>query len=182
MKKRRFDSLESKVIQELKKVEARGRYFPNRYAPWAKAILKTLAVLGRSMGCKVYTSKGNPKGDPDVGEWLYDQAWIRYDRNGYMKSVPLVLESEFGTNKVDRLNDFCKLIIARADHRVMVFGASDSTHAQDIIDEFVKEIEHSRISRARDRFLFAALLESDGSFYFQNHGWSLGVRKPRGQI
>jgi hypothetical protein len=46
MKMRAFDSLESKVIQELKRVEARGRYFPNRYAPWTKAILKTLAVLG----------------------------------------------------------------------------------------------------------------------------------------
>lgn len=169
MKMRGSDSLESEVIQELKKVEARGRYFPNRYAPWTKAILKILAVLGRSMSCKVYTSKGNPRGDPDVGEWLYDQVWIRYDRNDYMKSVPLVLESELGTNKLDRLNDFCKLIIARADHRVMVFGASDSAHAQGIIGEFVKEVEQSGISRARDRYLFAALLESDGSFYFRNY-------------
>ena len=169
MKMRAFDSLESKVIQELKRVEARGRYFPNRYAPWTKAILKTLAVLGRSLGCKVYTSKGNPKGDPDVGEWLYDQVWIRYDRNDYMKSVPLVLESELGTNKVDRLNDFCKLIIARADHRVMVFGADDSTHGQDIIKEFVKEVEYSKISCSGDRYLFAALLESDGSFYFEKY-------------
>ena len=169
MKMRGFDSLESKVIQELKRVEARGRYFPNRYAPWTRAILKTLAFLGRSMKYKVYTSKGNPKGDPDVGEWLYDQVWIRYDRNDYMKSVPLVLESELGTNKVDRLNDFCKLIIARADHRVMVFGTSDSIHAQDIIDEFLEEVEHSRISCAGDRYLFAGLLESDGSFYFENY-------------
>jgi len=164
-----FDSLESKVIQELKRVEARGRHFRNRYAPWTKAILKTLAVLGGSMKYKVYTSKGNPKGDPDVGEWLYDQVWIRYDRNGYMKSVPLVLESELGTDKIDRINDFCKLIIARSDHRVMVFGAGDSARAQNIIDEFVEEVELSGISCARDRYLFAALLESDGSFYFENY-------------
>jgi hypothetical protein len=121
------------------------------------------------MGCRVYTSKGNPKGDPDAGEWLYDQVWMRYDRNDYMKSVPLVLESELGTNKVDRLNDFCKLIIARADHRVMVFGASESARAQDIIDKFIEEVEHSGISSVGDRYVFAALLESDGSFYFRNY-------------
>jgi hypothetical protein len=162
-------SLESRVIQELKRVEARGRYYPNRYAPWTKAILMTLAVLGRSMKCRVYTSKGNPKRDPDVGEWLYDQVWIRYDRNDYMKSVPLVLESELGTNKVDRLNDFCKLIIARVDHRIMIFGASDSIHAQDMIKEFVEEVQYSKISCSGDRYLFATLLESDGSFYFDHY-------------
>jgi hypothetical protein len=97
MKTRHYDSLESKVIQELKRVEARGCYLPDRYAPWTKAILKSLAILGRSMGCKVYTSKGNPKGDPDVGEWLYDQVWMKYDRNDYMKSVPLVLVIKWGT-------------------------------------------------------------------------------------
>ncbi len=169
MKIRRLDSLESKVIQELKRVEVRGRYLPDRYAPWTKAILKSLAILGRGMGCKVYTSKGNPKGDPDVGEWLYDQVWMRYDRNDYMKSVPLVLESELGTNKVDRLNDFCKLFIARADHRVMIFGASGHPRAQHIIDEFMEEVERSTISCAGDRYLFASLLESDGSFYFRNY-------------
>jgi hypothetical protein len=169
MKKRGLDSVESKVIRELKGVETRGRYFANRYTPWTKSILKTLAVLGRSMKCKVYTSKGNLKGDPDAGEWLYDQVWMRYDRYGYMKSVPLVLESELGTNKTDRLNDFCKLIIARADHRVMVFGASDSIHAQGIVKEFVEEVEYSKISCSGDRYLFAGLLESDGSFYFRNY-------------
>ena len=164
-----LDSLESRVIQKLKSVESRGRHFPNRYGPWTKAILMALAALGRSMRSKVYTSKGNPKGDPDVGEWLFDQVWMRYDRKGYMKSVPLALESELGTNKVDRLNDFCKLIIGRPDHRVMVFGASDSTHAQNIVDEFIEEIENSNISCIGDRYLFASLLESDGSFYFRNY-------------
>ncbi len=168
MKMLGLDSLELKIVQELKGVEVRGHYLPDRCAPWTKAILKALAILGRSTGCKVYTSKGNPKGDPDVGEWLYDQAWIRYDRNDYMKTVPLVLESELGTNKVDRLNDFCKLIIARADHRIMIFSANDRRRAQNIIDEFVEEVEGSRISCTGDRYLFAGLLESDGSFYFRN--------------
>lgn len=121
------------------------------------------------MGCKVCTSKGNPTGDPDVGEWLYDQVWMKYDMDDYMKSVPLVLESELGTNKVDRLNDFCKLFIARADHRVMIFGANERSRAQQIIDQFVEEVECSRISCAGDRYVFAGLLELDGSFYFRNY-------------
>jgi hypothetical protein len=83
--------------------------------------------------------------------------------------LPLVLESELGTDKVDRLNDFCKLLIARADHRVMIFGATERSRAQDIIDEFIEEVEGSRISCAGDRYLFAGLLESDGSFYFRNY-------------
>ncbi len=80
-----------------------------------------------------------------------------------------MLESELGTDHADRVNDFCKLIVARADHRVMVFGASNSKKAQSTIDELIDEVHNTGFSRRGDRYLFAGLLESDGSFLCNVH-------------
>ena len=165
----RATSIELSVLKTLREVAVRGRYYQGRYTPWTKSILTSLATTGRAEGYKVYTSKGNKKGDQDAGEWLYDQVWIKYDKENYIQSVPLVLESELGVDARDRLDDFCKLLLARADHRIMIFGASQQNKAKAIIDNFIDEISGSGIACRGDKYLFAALLESDGSFYFKKY-------------
>ncbi len=158
------DSIESNVIAELRRIERRGERIPNRYSAWTNTILKGLGRLGRNLRFRVYTSRGNPRNDPDVGEWLYDLMWLRYDRQGYPQSIPLVLESELGADRRDRVDDFYKLLVARADHRIMIFCAANKSRAESIVDELVDELEHSGLSRRGDRYLLAGLLESDGTF------------------
>ena len=54
------------------------------------------------------------------GEWLFDVTCLLYDDEGCIRRVPFVAESEWG-NRDDVRDDFEKLILARAEVRIMVF-------------------------------------------------------------
>jgi hypothetical protein len=161
------DKLETEIIKKLQRIEQKGKHLPDTYMVWTETILTGLAKLGRKHGYHVYTSKYKPKGYIDAGEWLYDPTWLQYDRHGYIKAMPLVLESELGPDSKDLIDDFCKLIVARADHRVMIFGANNKANAEEKITELIAELDHSGLSRNGDRYLFAGLLENNGTFLFQ---------------
>ena len=55
---------------------------------------------------------------PHEGEWLWDVTCLTYDGNCLKKAL-LVAESEF-TNAAEVLKDFRKLLVARAEVRIMV--------------------------------------------------------------
>jgi hypothetical protein len=163
------DKLEVKIMAELRRLERKGNRIPDTYTAWTEAILTGLARLGKSLGYRVYTSKGNPKGDIDAGEWIYDLVWLSYNRDGYIQKMPLALESELSPNKKDLLDDFCKLLVARADHRVMIFSANNKAGAEKKIFELIDELEHCGLTCFGDRYLFAGLLENDGTFLTKLH-------------
>jgi len=62
-----------------------------------------------------------------------------------------------------------KLLLASADHRLMVFGASNKLSAEKGIRELIHELGHCALTRYGDRYLFAGLVENDGSCLFQLH-------------
>ena len=79
--------------------------------------------------------------------------------------MPLALESEWGDQEaVDR--DFQKLVLARADHRVMIFeapGADIDRH----FERFAEQIRTCRYTQSGDRYLFLAYDWDAGRFNFQ---------------
>ena len=92
----------------------------------------------------------------DGGEWLYDVTCLSYDAGGYIRRIPLVAESEWGS-KDDVYYDFEKLLLARADVRVMVFdGRVYGAANMDRFEEFAKYIGKCDSTETGDTYLLAA--------------------------
>lgn len=95
-------------------------------------------------------------------EWLYDVACLKYadgDFSWPLNRVYMVAECEWGRRQ-SVCEDFEKLLVARADVRVMVYnGARFEDH-----DELQNLIQQSRLTQDGDTFLLAAWLD-DGFEY-----------------
>jgi hypothetical protein len=88
---------------------------------WTKAVFKSLADLGVTLKYQICSSSSDGEFD---GGWLYDLIWYENDTNGQLKSVPLILESEWH-KAYDRIKyDFEKLLVGRARYKVIIFQAS----------------------------------------------------------
>jgi hypothetical protein len=101
-----LDIWTKRIKQKLAELAAQDQYPP-------------LYVYGSSIARKIPEIMGG-------GEWLYDLCWLQYASKGNMPllCMPLALESEWG-NDEDIMNDFQKLLVSRADVRVMVFGEAN---------------------------------------------------------
>jgi hypothetical protein len=130
-------------------------------APWTREILNRLGKLGHAMGYKVYASRCDEK---DGGEWLYDMAWLKY-RDGCLLDAQLALESEWDTRRVQ--DDFEKLLVSRAKHRVMILDAKTQARADKRIDNLVQEIVRCELSELGDRYLFACWVKEPYDFCFR---------------
>ena len=95
-------------------------------------------------------------------EWLYDFTCLEYNDDGWLKGIPLVAECEWAS--VDHINeDFEKLLLARADVRIMIFNGNHYREGEKSISsdglrdfrQYIKECEHTRPG---DTYLFAARL------------------------
>lgn len=127
----------TKVADDLKsdKITADG--------PWTKAIMAGLRDLGKNYDLK--TCASGIDNDPDWGEWLYDLCWVDAETNettGWnLRSVPLVAECEWQHNLWAIGFDFDKLLLARADLKLMIY--------QDIPNHSVKKIADHLAERAK---------------------------------
>ena len=98
---------------------------------------------------------GVDKGAADGGEWLYDVLCLRYTRKGWLRRVVMVAECEWG-NQDQIWYDFEKLLVARADLRVMVFDGRVKPGYPEIFQTFNRYIQKHKHSDRRDAWLFAA--------------------------
>ena len=101
------------------------------------------------------------------GEFLFDMTWIVLNKEGYIAKVPLVLESEWKRGQ-EIHNDFQKLIVARADLRVMIFSAVNEDSADSEIRKIKKQVRQFTLGGPADRYLIAAFSEENGSFIFSS--------------
>ena len=109
------------------------------------------------------------------GEWLYDFTCLEYNDAGWLKGIPLVAECEWGNE--DQINhDFEKLLLTRAEVRVMIFNGnyfraegqkSIPSNGLDVLRRYIKECEPTRPG---DTYLFAARLHDS------KNGKSVGHR------
>lgn len=87
-----------------------------------------------------------------------------YEPTDYLLRVPLVMESEWD-NKREILDDFEKILMARADLRVMIF--QDDDHSVDDITTYLRTyIRRFRPRRVADRYLFCGYINARNKFQF----------------
>ena len=89
-------------------------------------------------------------------EWLYDVTALLYDipvENCFSRTV-LVAECEWG-NEENIMIDFQKLLLARADVRVMVFDGTWPPGYQELFTIFQNNIANNKQAQLGDIWLFA---------------------------
>ncbi len=152
-----------------------------RNEPWTREILKQLAELGRSQsrdengaGIWVYASKTGAEAEAsadvaDAGEWLFDLCWLDYagkDTWAQLRSVPLIAEIEWG-NQGDIIDDFQKLVLARARLRLMVFAAASHAKVVELFDKLMDFADGFGDQEQSDRYLLCGYDAKEGQFIFQ---------------
>lgn len=86
------------------------------------------------------------------GEWLYDLAWLQL-KDDHIERIPLVLESEWSLDLGEIDWDFCKLLLARADHRVMILQQRTEDDVLRVFDSLETQITSFHAGSAGDRYL-----------------------------
>jgi hypothetical protein len=115
-----FSHLETKVISEILSVPLDIERDKSRGdGAWTKRIFKRIGDLGQSLGHAVCSSR------KDVGfdnGWLYDLIWYKNgEDDDFLHSVSLILECEWNTSYKLIKYDFEKLLVCRADLKIMIF-------------------------------------------------------------
>ena len=127
-----------------------------------RRVEQLLTKLGRDMGYKVAVKgEGCNWGN---GEWMYDVVWadlIEDESLGeLLRSIPLAAECEWG-NTQEVWDDFQKLLIGRAEVRVMIFCADSPDKASSLVKKLKKQIQCFDSSQEGDRYLFASHVDGE---------------------
>ena len=101
-------------------------------AVWTSKIKERICDLGNKKGYKIQTNKKSAP-NADCGEWLFDLTWLYYSE-GMVLEIPLALECEWSLYLDEIDADFQKLIISRANHRVMIFQQANLLKIENIIE------------------------------------------------
>ena len=160
-----LDLIEAEIVEVLREAEERASKEEWSDSTWTREIKSSIARIGNRCNYAVYASSiPEAKG----GEWLFDMTWIEQNRKGGLLSIPLVLESEWGRS-ADAVDDFQKLLIARADRRVMIHAAKRGTSPEQAIDALIEKIRQSKLPQFGERYLFACWKEPEKEFVFKLH-------------
>jgi len=180
-----YDPIEQEIVNALTAfgpIAVANKYSDRDCTQGVKAVL---GAIGRNREYKIFSSieQDKPKRGlpfdqirqqiqpainlavPDrnqfLGEWLYDILWWHGDDQRYIIESPLVAESEWGNN-IDKIkDDFPKLLLARSEHRIMIFeGYPEESHRRNNVAEKIdwckKQIRNFSCTQKGDRYLFCA--------------------------
>ena len=161
---RQYDAIEKQIIKILKTIpKESSRLKWSGARPWTRQIKNKICKLGeKDRYCYVCASGDNT----DWEEWLYDVTWLKLDRNKSIRYSSLVLECEWGNAYEEIYNDFAKLLLARAQHRIMIFEGKSKDDILNIMRKLKKETTNFRDSTPKDRYLFAGYDNSRNTFEF----------------
>lgn len=144
------DAIEAKIAARVDRVCMLPEAREWAGGTWTLELKRALAALGRELGHKVYGLKNDPC--VDGGEWLFDLCWLEYDPP-ILRSAPLVAEIEFKKGLPFALEDFQKLLVARAEHRLMLFSPDGARpDPAENIRELVRHIPEFRFGAPGDRY------------------------------
>jgi hypothetical protein len=146
-----------KVAEDLVKQGKRGD------KSWTSAIMASLTELAYVKYNFWVCSTPNSY-DDTINEWLYDMTWYdSHDEKGKdIKTIHLILESEWNWGFGELSYDFYKLLQGRAEHRVFIFQSKD---IEDTMSKFEAIIEKSYISKNGDRFILAGWNDDVGFIF-----------------
>ena len=124
---------------------------------WTKELKTRIAKLPFARGLTAYSHE-----HPD-GEWLYDLTLLKQTKGSLDRCV-LAAESEWG-RRSDVSNDFQKLILARADYRLMIYEVFHEDDADRIARDLIAEVANFESRAEGDRYMFAAWVQDRFRFY-----------------
>jgi hypothetical protein len=123
---------------------------------WTQMIKERLIELAETYGCQAYASQCN---NQNRAEWLYDVVWLQESRglgHGVITDSPFVAEIEWSNEKAV-IDDFQKLLLARADTRLMVFEAASAKQAEQRMGRLIQQVRAYSRTESGDRYIFACL-------------------------
>ena len=161
---------------EIMRAVREGLYNLEVVKPWtdtegSKAVKTKLCEIGREFEFKVGAKRNEvEKAYRDFGEWLYDVTWLEYEPkpfpDGLLIDVHLVAECEWG-NFERIIEDFEKLLQARAGFRLMIFTGSNQANSEEIAERLADRVREFKGSRAEDAWLLAAWEGSSDDWSFR---------------
>lgn len=136
---------------------ALDRLFEKRRQPadWTVAVKK--ALCRACLECHSDAWVGASRVKTAGREWLYDVSCLLYDPDGYVRRTPLVAEVEW-SQRTAIWYDFEKLLVARADVRVMVLDGTWWANDDERFVEFAEYIKRLETAKPRDTYLLVAWL------------------------
>ncbi len=146
--------------------------------PWTTGIKSALCRLGKRHDFYV-CAKGVSRKLCNNGEWMFDVAWIDY-KNGdpdFPRRLVLAAECEWGKTWGDVRDDWLKLLVARADFRLMVFERSNERKVREEVNRLKKQEAGFQGRQVGDRYLLAGRDESAGRFLFFTLDKKTGIRE-----
>ena len=120
---------------------------------WTRRVKQLLVQLADN-NYTVYASEVT-----ENGEWMYDVVWIDLVE-GRIRAIPLVAECEWGW-RPEVSDDFQKLLISRAEVRVMIFCANSREAASSLVEELKQQIEYFRPRRVGDTYLLSSHVSTE---------------------
>jgi hypothetical protein len=134
----------------------------NKKKNWTNLIKKKFSEYGSSLGYEVMVSKT----ERNKSEWLFDMVWFA-SKNGHIDHVYLVLESEFEPRIYNIIEDFNKLLVARAEVRVMIFARRKTYQVEETFRDIEERIKSFSQTMRGDTYFLYGLSWSDGAFHEQ---------------
>ena len=149
----------NEIARQANQARQVGEEWSNR--EWTQQVKDLLIRVGVEKGCIPYPHCGR-------GEFLYDVIWLQTTDGtveGLLDHVPLVAEIEWGS-KGDVRYDFQKLLVARADVRMMIFEDQGR-----LLEELRAHVV--RVAQNGDNYLLARYLAVERRFAVE--AWCLKV-------
>lgn len=130
-----------------------------------KVIKTALCETGNKLGYRVAASDVDNAKDT---EWLFDVVWmtLAWEPSRQLKRIHLVVESEFG-NAGDIVDDFEKLLVARADVRLMVFEKRNKSKVEEEFNRLQNEARQFCQSQPGDHYILAGRDEAESNFLWR---------------
>ncbi len=129
---------------------------------WTSEIINGLVILGKNNG---YEASARQCNEANCGEWLFDLAWYKYNKNRQLENLYLAMESEWGNKDAIRF-DFEKLLVARAKYRLLIF---QGIKIQEILVDLKQRINIFESRQKGDRYLFAGWDKKKQQFIIDNY-------------
>jgi hypothetical protein len=146
------ETWEAEIQNGLKAIPARAFARGWSEPRWTREVKRVVGVIGTRHGFAVCAS-GWPK--IFYEEWLFDLVWYKNDKNDRLVSVPLVLESEWSLSFEEVKYDFEKLLVAKAQLRILVHQARTKAALEDVQRKLITLVSEFEGSTKGDRYLFA---------------------------
>ena len=165
-----LDDIERKVVAALFDLDQYAERWSDRRC--TREVKNAVGAVGERLGFNVHAASCRYD---DIREWLYDLCWCRQDDYRLVLDMPLALECEWNPTLVEILDDFQKLLVSRASHRIFLCSQPTSEDWADCVEHLTEQIRIYSGTRDGDRYLLGCWNES--GWEFQQYVHPLSVAK-----